>query len=132
VSCLLQTASGDLDFSAHNLTLVTDEDTSIAQKLTNRFQLFLGEWFLDTRVGVPWFQNILGLKNPDMASVGQLLARVITQTPGVASIQSSQLNFISTTRQLLANFVVQTQAGAVLTGGMGQPFIVTKGSQASQ
>lgn len=118
-------AQGDLDLSMGRLVLVSDVNTLTAQKLTNRFQFFLGEWFMNALEGIPYYQQIF-VKNPDINAIGQLFYRVITQTPGVRDVRSASLNFISTTRQLLADFVVVTDTGAILTGGLGQPFVVTQ------
>lgn len=104
-----------------------DPDLCTAQKLTNRFQFFLGEWFLDTRLGVPYYQNVF-VKNPDLNLIGQLFQRVITQTPNVASLTTAALNFINSSRELTAQFVVKTLTGAIIEGGPGQPFIVTLNS----
>ena len=127
MSCFSQTSSSDLDLSSGNLTVQSDPAHYTAVKLGNRLQLFLGEWFVDTRLGVPYFQQIY-VKNPDLAVIGQLFRQVILGCPGVASVLQANLDFVSNLRTLTATFVVQTDTGAVLTGGLGAPFIVTQGA----
>jgi hypothetical protein len=124
MSCFLQTTSSDLDLSSGNLQIVSSLGLIVAQKLTNRFQFFLGEWFVDTRQGVPYFQQVF-VKNPNLAAIGQMFRQVIMQTPGVAAVITANLDFISQTRSLTATFVVQCDDGSTLEGGLGIPFIVT-------
>lgn len=124
MSSFLQTSHGDLDMSSGNLVLVQDPSFILAQKLTNQLRLILGEWFQDTRVGVPYFQHIL-IKNPDLRVIGQIFRSAFLQTPGVAEILSADLQFITTNRTLLANFKILTDTGAILEGGIGTPFIIT-------
>jgi hypothetical protein len=114
----------DLDLSSGNLVIVQDEDTNIAQKLTIRFQLFLGEWFMDARVGVPYLQVVF-VKNPNLVIIGQLFRNVIYSTPGIANVLSENISFVPATRSLLATYKIQTISGAILEGGVGSPFIVT-------
>jgi len=80
VSTVAQTPTGDIQITNGRTTLVTDPVQAGCIKLRNRFQLFLGEWFRDTRVGLPWFQYIL-IKNPSIPVVQNILRRVIVSTP---------------------------------------------------
>lgn len=114
----------DLDLSSGNLVIVQDEDTSIAQKLTIRFQLFLGEWFMDARIGVPYLQVVF-VKNPNLVVVGQLFRNIIRNTPGVLNILSEEIDFVPSQRTLTAIYTIQTDSGAIIEGGVGSPFIVT-------
>jgi hypothetical protein len=114
----------DLDLSSGNLVITENLAVIIAQTLTVRFQLFLGEWFMDSRVGVPFFQVVF-VKNPNMVVINQLFRNVILKTPGVASIIDQSMTFISETRTPYAFYKVQTKTGAIIQGGPGQPFIVS-------
>lgn len=118
------TSGGDLDVSTGNLVLTTDVNVITAQKLTSRFQLVLGEWFADARIGVPYFQLVL-VKNPNLGVIRQLFRQVILTTPGVNQILSDTPSYNPAARTLAWAFQVQTIQGAVLTGGPGVPFIVT-------
>ena len=124
MSCFLQTATGDLDISANgNMTLVTSVAQCTAQKLTNRFSFGLGEWFADTTQGIPYFQNIL-VQNPNLNTISTIFQRVLKSVPGVAAITELNLDFISTTRNLVTTFGCRTNDGAVLQGGVGVPFVI--------
>jgi len=59
--------SGELVLEAGSAALVsgrTSESTreAIAQAARCRLRTFLGEWFLDSSIGVPWFEQVLGVK----------------------------------------------------------------------
>lgn len=123
MTTLLQTVDGDIDLSSGNVVIVTNPAQVTAIKLTNRFKFFLGEWFLDKRQGVPYYQHVF-VKNPDLPSISQMFTRIILQTPGTDSVLQSSFDFISNQRKLNAAFKVRTIDGAVLEGGLGTPFLV--------
>lgn len=123
MSCLAVTGSGDIAITNGRLSITQDPDIATAIKLGNRLQLFLGEWFLDTRIGVPYYQLVY-VKNPNLTTVAQLFRRVILQTPRCIEVLEANLDFISNLRELIAMFKVRTESGAILTGGAGLPFIV--------
>jgi hypothetical protein len=89
-------------------------------------QLFLGEWFADTRIGCPYFQRVY-VKNPDLASIGQLFRQIVLSCPGVANVLACDLSLMTNTRELSVGLTVETDTGAVLTGGLGVPFLVVSG-----
>lgn len=77
--------SHDLDLFRSELSLVQGEE-AIQQQLRIRLQFFLGEWFLDTQVGVPFYRDIL-IKNPNLALIRDVFRRAIITTPGIASVE---------------------------------------------
>ncbi len=123
MSCFAQTIDGDLDISSGNLRIERNADQCSAIKLTNRFKLCLAEWFLDRRVGIPYFQVVF-VKNPDLQGIAQLFKRIILQTPNMAEVLQETVNFIPSSRDLISDFKIQTLSGAILSGGPGLPFIV--------
>jgi hypothetical protein len=125
VSAFAQTPTGDLDISTGNLVVRSDLPQVTAWKLSNLFGLFKGEWFRDSRVGVPYFQYVL-VQNPSLPIIGSIFKRVCMSAPGVASVTSMGLNFIARTRQLNATIAIATNDGAVLTGGPDSPFIIAQ------
>ena len=129
MSALLQTSSGDLDFSSHNLVVVKSQGACVGQKLTNRFRFWAGTWYQDTRQGFPYLGNVLGVVAPNLQAIAQLFKRAISQTPGVASIGGAAIDVMSNTRQMTASFQVVTDDGSVLAGGVGSPFIVVQSGQ---
>ena len=116
-------AAGDLVLDGDDLALVTGLD-AIAQHLRIRFQFFRGEWFLDTRVGVPWFEDILK-KSPDLDVVNGLLREVITSTPGVTAITAFSLEIDRATRAMTVAFQAATELGPL---DFSQTFIIPAAS----
>ncbi len=112
--------NGDLVVENDDLVLLTGLD-AIIQHLKIRFRLFLGEWFLDTRVGIPWFEDILR-KSPDLNVVNSLLREVITTTPGVIAITAFDLAVDSATRVLSMRFSASTTEGPITDFSL--PFII--------
>lgn len=113
---------GDWDITGGRLTLLTDAP-ECAQKLTARLRFFRGEWFLDLRQGVPYFEAML-VQNPDINAVRQIIWRIITETPGVKSLESLTLNWDKRTRKLQVLFQATHDSGAIIQGGRGAPFII--------
>ena len=124
MSALAQTPQGDLDLSSGNVVVVEDIAQCTAWKLTNLFRFFKGEWFLDQRVGIPYFQYVL-VSSPNLPLIGNMFKRVCLDAPGVAAVTSLSLDYQPRTRNLTVNLALQTDEGAVLEGGVGLPFVVT-------
>jgi hypothetical protein len=80
----------------------------VAQAILTRLKLFLGEWFVDTTDGTPWFQSILGknYNNPDA-----LIKQRIIGTQGVTSIATYSSSFNGPTRALTVNTTANTLYG---------------------
>jgi hypothetical protein len=122
VASFAQTGDGDLALTNGRLSLVTGT-TEKGQKLFNRLRLFEGEWFLDTRVGVPWFEIVL-VKSPDLEVVKRLLRRVILDTPGIVDVTELNVSFDRGERVLTYEFTALDDEGVQIEGGSGTPFIV--------
>lgn len=126
MSSLAQDSQGDLALATRNaakgLTVVRDPATCAAQKLTNRLLLLLGEWFLDTRLGLPFLQAI-AVKNPDLRVVKQIIQQVILGVPGIVAIQQLDVA-LGPDRRALVTLRAQCDDGAIITGGEGNAFIV--------
>ena len=102
--------NGDLEIGPDgDLIIVTGID-AIRQHLRIRLQFFRGEWFLDTRLGIPYFEEVL-IKAPDLNVVQSLLREAIRETPGVISITSFDLDFDGVTRKLSLDFRALTEEG---------------------
>lgn len=108
----LDTTTHDLDLTGDTLSLVDGID-AIRQHLAIRLQMFLGEWFLDTRVGIPYFESIL-VKDPDLIAVRSIYRQAILGAPGVISLGQFELLFDTPTRKLTLNFEAVTDSGETL------------------
>lgn len=125
MATLALTVGGDLDLSSGNLRFVTDPAEALAIKLQKRFQLWLGEWFLDTRQGVPYRELVL-VKNPNLGVIRQLFRQIFSTTQGIKSIDQFNLDYSASARRASFDFRVTTDTGAVIVGGEGKPFIVER------
>ena len=115
------TVVGDLYLENGSTRLTSSLSEEIQQTLYTRFRFFQGEWWLDTTIGVPWYQQILGLK-PAASLVASILRQVITSCPGVARIDSFGLT--STGRSWVLAFSLTLNDGAVLTSADFAPLLI--------
>ena len=84
----------------------------MAQQVLITLRFWLGEWFLDTREGVPYLEYIL-VKNPNMSHIKQILTEKINSVDGVNNIVSLDFDFRRITRELYVNFEIDTDYGLV-------------------
>lgn len=107
-----------LDINSHDLTLVggdlvlVRDAASIRQEVDIRLNFLLGEWFLDTEAGVPYFQNIL-VKSPNLAAIRNIFNDEILSVAGIRSVVDLKLDFNRTTRKLLVTWHATTDLGAL-------------------
>lgn len=121
---LLDQATGDLVLTGGVIPLSTDgTGETTAQRLRIRFAFFLGEYFADTRQGVPYFRDVLGQKFR-RAEVSAMFRRVITTTPGIASLDAFDLGFDSRARVLSLAFRAILSSGQVFDSADFGPFLV--------
>lgn len=106
------------------LTLETDPLFCAAIKLRNRFFFFLGEWFLDTREGVPYFQIVL-VKNPNLEVIKRLFTSLILSvSPVIVTVSKMDVYLLGPTRELVVEFEAFGADGRRLEGGTGKPFVI--------
>lgn len=101
--------------TAGRLTIVRPTINATAIKLRNRLRFFLGEWFLDTRLGAPYRQYLF-VKNPNLAIAKQVIRKIIEGTPGVVELLSLDSSLDAKARKLSWVFRARTSAGEVLEG----------------
>lgn len=96
---------------------------AVAQKVRARLRFFLGEWFLDRRLGVPYLTKIL-VKNPNLSLVSSIYRRVIRQTPGIHSVEYVRVRLDRPNRIAYVTFAAKTSEGARIAM-TDEPFIVS-------
>lgn len=104
--------TNDLLIKNGDLSLVTGKD-AIQQDLQQTLQLWLGEWFLDTTIGIPYLQFIL-VKNPNLDVIQSLLLDAAGAVNGVQDIVGFQYNYDSKTRELTVSMQATTTTGDVI------------------
>jgi hypothetical protein len=84
------------------------------QRLAARIKFFLGEWFLDSRKGVPYLKHVL-VKNPDLNVVRQVFRRTILGTPGVLGIVEDKIDlaYDPTARSCAVGFSAIVEGGVI-------------------
>lgn len=88
----LNALTGDIAFT-NGLDIVVTQEEEIQQRLLIRLRTFLGEWFINTSYGVPYFQQILG-KGRKKATVDGIMQEQILADGSVTELVSftSELN----------------------------------------
>lgn len=109
----------DLTDPLHTISLVTGE-AAIQQQLRIRMQFFMGEWFLDTQTGIPFYRDIL-IKNPSAALIRDIFRRAILSTPGIVSVEDLTVDFNNSTRTASVAFRATLDTGEAL---IFEPFVV--------
>lgn len=108
-----------LDPVTHELVVDTfdlvflDGIDRVQQQIRIRLQFFKGEWFLDLDFGVPWFQDILGVKPPPITRAESAIREAILGVPDVASIERFSIDYLGSGRELQVSFRAKTTFGIV-------------------
>lgn len=95
-----------VEYVIHDLILSNGQlqvTGGLAQRIDCYLRTFLGEWWADPTLGVPYFQEILK-KNPDITVVRQAILSVILQVPGVVSVPSITVDLDRATRRMSVSF----------------------------
>lgn len=117
---LLDTSSHDIVWNNGPLTkdYVTEPFTqTVAQRLKIRLLTFQEEWFMDTTYGVPYWQQILGIKSTKSA-VDTIFQQQILAETGVKEITSFSSTFEN--RNYSLTFTVK-----VVDGTITSPIVIT-------
>ncbi len=92
-----------------NLRMVYDAE-AVGEHARQRLQFFLGEWFLDPRIGVPWFDQVLGFSGSRPQVSEAIVKRVILQTPGVIGLSGINTAFDRAVRGMrVSDVLVETE-----------------------
>jgi hypothetical protein len=83
--------TNDLSFKNSDLYFINNINY-VRQKLKIRLQWFLGEWFLNTTLGLPYFTEIL-TKKPNRIAIVDYFKKVILETEGVQSLDNFSIEF---------------------------------------
>lgn len=122
MAILKQTGDNDIAIENGAFVLVDDPALEAVTVLRNKFYFGKGEYFLDTRLGVPYFVYVF-VKNPDILVVRRIFLEVIRETPGVASVLEMNVSRTSD-RKAKFSFRARASNGKIISGGSDAPFIV--------
>lgn len=98
---------GDLQLEKGQLVLVTGQE-EIRQHSAQRLRTFLGEWFLDLFIGLPYFEEIFE-KGVDVNNIDSIFINEILQTPGIVRLLDFNLDIPDlASRRLEVDYEAQT------------------------
>lgn len=104
--------TGDIVIGADGDLVLTTGVDAIEQHLRQRIQTFLGEWFLDSRIGLAYFEHILR-KDFNPTVIDSIFKTTILETPGVEDLQAFDIDLEPSTREMTLTFTVKTQEGDI-------------------
>ena len=107
----IDTDTGDIEIIEGELSLTSGTD-AIRQHLKQRLNTYFREWFLDQRIGIPYFEHILK-KNPVPSVIDSIFKREILTTPGVIELIEFNLDFEPGLRELSLSFKARVIDGIV-------------------
>ncbi|TJZ75570.1 hypothetical protein [Chitiniphilus eburneus] len=102
-------ANGDYSFGAGQADFYRDQPEAVAQAVLTRLELNQGEWFVDTKEGMPWATDVLGKYTT--SSYDAAIQRRILGTLGVTEITAYQSALDSNTRRLVVSATISTRYG---------------------
>lgn len=92
--------------------IVIDNAERVAQQIKIQLLTWAGEWFLDTRHGVPYLDYIL-VKNPNMELISSIFREQIMSVDDVDSVNSLEINYNAQTRTMEVEYEASTTYGLV-------------------
>ena len=102
--------NGDLAISGGDLVPLTGID-AIRQQVEIRLRTFLGEWFLDPSVGVPYIQQVFSEKIPRVDLIRSIIRRAVMKTPGVLMADTVNVSLDTETRNLSIELDIKSTEG---------------------
>ncbi|MDT8929340.1 hypothetical protein RSW05_11830 [Escherichia coli] len=104
-------ADGDYTFGSGDDTWLINSPDAVARAVKTRFELWYGQWFLDTTAGTPWIQSVLGKQKPDVYNLA--IRQRILETQGVNSIIDFNTNVNTSTRRVTFTATIDTIYGTM-------------------
>ncbi len=107
-------SDGDMALSAAGIPFFIGSSDEAIQRLRVRFKMFLGEWYRDQNLGVPYYQHVL-IKQPNLVLIRSLWRQLILDTPGITGINRLTESFDRVARELRPVFEAVFEDGTVIT-----------------
>lgn len=112
MSDIKQDAGGDIAVTNNGITLVSGAD-EVTQRVRARLRAFYGEWFLNLRRGLPYYQDIfLKRQNPDR--IASIIKLEILKTTGVLELMSYEQTINSSARTLSVSVRIKASDNEIL------------------
>ncbi|WP_354691092.1 hypothetical protein [Phytobacter sp. RSE-02] len=100
---------GDYTFGRGDDTWLINSPEAVAHAIKTRFELWYGQWFLDTTEGTPWIQSVLGKQRPELYNLA--IRQRILETKGVKSITEFNTAVNTSSRRVTFTATVETFYG---------------------
>lgn len=102
------------DIIIKNGSFATVSDgAQVVQHVRTRLLFYLGEWFLDTSSGTPWFQEVF-VKPINPRLVESIIKNRISNTPELKDITEFSMSLPDkSNRQLQVSFSAETEFGSI-------------------
>lgn len=107
----LDATSGDLALASGDLVAVGGLD-SISSDCSATLQTILGEWFLDTTIGVDWPGKVW-TKAPSLDLVRAVIRDALLGVLGVVEVVSVSIDLDAVSRTLTASWSVRSDLGVL-------------------
>lgn len=101
-----ESATGDYQFGLGTANFYVNSPQAVAQAIKTRLLLFLGEYFLDTTLGMAWDTEVFGFNTASLYD--DLIKDMISGTEGFDSFVSYSSSLDTVTRVLTVDAVVNT------------------------
>lgn len=105
--------TGDLEFDGRGRLAMVDGMEAIKQRLRLRIGTRAGEWFLDSRLGVPWLQ--LMEKGTSRNRIRAEMMKAIMADEEVERVENLQIGRITSNRHLTIEFTARLRNGERLS-----------------
>lgn len=104
-------ATGDLVLRDGDVLLI-DNAERVAQQILITLRFWLGEWFLDTKDGIPYLEYVL-VKSPNLLHIRQIFTEAMEKVDGVKRVEEMNLAFDVKNRSLRVDYEVSTDYGLI-------------------
>lgn len=107
----------DLDISKGTLRFITNNEEVVGQRLKIALLTKQGEWFLDTNVGLPYYQEFFTKKN-NKPLIDQTIISYASRVEDVARVRDYS-STIRNDRVLEVSLTVETYTGEIVKVAIG-------------
>ena len=104
-------ATGDLVLRDGDV-LIIDNAERVAQQILITLRFWLGEWFLDTKDGIPYLEYVL-VKSPNLLHIRQIFTEAMEKVDGVKRVEKINIVFEVKNRSLEVDYEVTTDYGLI-------------------
>jgi len=115
-------ASGN-SIGLKQLQFTTTEEEAAVQGIRQRLLTWQGEWFLNTKVGIPYIQRIL-VKNPNSRIVESLFRAAILKVPEIQTVPLVTLEVNRATRAATLTWTATLASGKTIRSEDYESFVL--------